>query len=35
VQIYVNDEHVRFRQDLDTPLRDGDQVYVTPLVMGG
>ena len=35
VNIYVNDEHVRFRQGLDTPLHDGDQVYVTPLVMGG
>jgi molybdopterin synthase sulfur carrier subunit len=35
VNVYVNDEHVRFRQGLQTPLRDGDQVYVVPLVMGG
>jgi len=35
VNIYVNDEHVRFRQGLQTPLHDGDQVYVVPLVMGG
>lgn len=35
VNIYVNDEHVRHRQDLQTPLRDGDQVYVTPIIMGG
>ena len=35
VQIYVNDEHVRFRQGLDTPLQDSDRVYITPTVMGG
>ena len=35
VMIYVNDVHVRFRQGLDTPLQDGDQVYVVPVVMGG
>ena len=35
VQIYVNDEHVRFRQGLRTPLRDGDWMYIVPLVMGG
>jgi len=35
VQIYVNDEHVRFRQGLETPLHDGDRVYIVPLVMGG
>jgi len=35
VNVYVNDEHVRFRQGLDTPLHDGDQVYVVPVIMGG
>jgi molybdopterin converting factor small subunit len=35
VNIYVNDEHVRFRQGLETPLQDGDVVYVTPVIMGG
>jgi molybdopterin converting factor small subunit len=35
VNIYVNDEHVRFRQGLETPLQDGDTVYVVPIVMGG
>ena len=35
VNFYVNDEHVRYRQGLQTPLRDGDQVYIVPLVMGG
>ena len=35
VNVYVNDEHIRFRQGLQTPLRDGDEVFVMPLVMGG
>jgi len=35
VSIYVNDRHVRFLQGLETPLRDGDEVYVLPIVMGG
>ena len=35
VNIYVNDEHVRFRQGLKTPLQDGDTVYVMPIIMGG
>lgn len=35
VNIYVNDEHVRFRQGLETPLQDGDTVYVMPIIMGG
>jgi adenylyltransferase/sulfurtransferase len=35
VQIYVNDEHVRFRQGLQTVLQPGDLVYVVPMVMGG
>jgi molybdopterin converting factor small subunit len=35
VNIYVNDEHVRFRQGLQTPLQEGDTVYVTPIIMGG
>jgi molybdopterin synthase sulfur carrier subunit len=35
VSVYVNDRHVRFLQGLETPLRDGDEVYVVPIVMGG
>jgi molybdopterin converting factor small subunit len=35
VIVYVNDVHVRFLQGTDTPLEDGDVVYVVPLVMGG
>jgi molybdopterin converting factor small subunit len=35
VSVYVNDRHVRFLQGLETPLREGDEVYVVPVVMGG
>jgi molybdopterin converting factor small subunit len=35
VMVYVNDVHIRLRQGVDTPLHDGDQVYVVPMVMGG
>ncbi len=35
VSVYVNDRHIRFLQGLETLLRDGDEVYVVPVVMGG
>jgi len=35
VNIYVNDEDVRFIQALETPLKDGDVVSILPAVAGG
>jgi molybdopterin synthase sulfur carrier subunit len=35
VNIYVNDEDVRFTGALDTALSDGDSVTVLPAVAGG
>ena len=35
VNIYVNDEDVRFIGGLEAPLADGDQVVVLPAVAGG
>jgi len=35
VSVYVNDRHVRYLQGLETPLQEGDEVYVVPIVMGG
>ena len=35
VNVYVNDEDVRFTGGLDTALSDGDQVVVLPAVAGG
>jgi len=35
VNVYVNDEDVRFTGGLDTSIADGDQVVVLPAVAGG
>jgi len=35
VNIYVNDEDVRFTGSLETTLKDGDVVTVLPAVAGG
>jgi molybdopterin synthase sulfur carrier subunit len=35
VNVYVNDEDVRFTGGLGTGLNDGDQVVVLPAVAGG
>jgi sulfur-carrier protein len=35
VNIYVNDEDVRFAGGLDAPVSDGDSVTILPAVAGG
>ena len=35
VNVYVNDEDVRFTGGLGTPLSDGDDVTILPAVAGG
>jgi sulfur-carrier protein len=35
VNVYVNDEDVRFTGSLETPLSDGDGVTILPAVAGG
>lgn len=35
VNVYVNDEDVRFLGGLEAPLGDGDEVVVLPAVAGG
>ena len=35
VNVYVNDEDVRFTGSLDAPLKDGDEVTILPAVAGG
>lgn len=35
VNVFVNDEDVRFRELLDTPVRDGDCVTIVPSIAGG
>ena len=35
VNVYVNDEDVRFTGSLETSLSDGDRVVILPAVAGG
>ncbi len=35
VNIYVNDEDIRFLQKLDTPIKDGDELSIVPAIAGG
>jgi len=35
LNVYVNDEDVRFTGSLDTALKDGDSVTILPAVAGG
>jgi len=35
VNIYVNDEDIRFLKNLDTPVKNGDEISIVPAVAGG
>jgi MoaD family protein len=35
VNIYVNDDDVRYLQGLDTPVPDGSEISILPAVAGG
>ena len=35
VNVYVNEEDIRFLDGTETPLRDGDSVTVVPAIAGG
>jgi len=35
VNIYLNDEDIRFIQGTDTPLKHGDEVSIIPAIAGG
>jgi MoaD family protein len=35
VNIYINDEDIRFMQSLDTPVSTGDVVSILPALAGG
>jgi molybdopterin synthase sulfur carrier subunit len=35
INIYVNDEDIRFIQNLETPLKEGDQISIIPAIAGG
>jgi MoaD family protein len=35
VNIFIKDEDIRFLQNLDTPVKDGDEVSIVPAIAGG
>jgi molybdopterin synthase sulfur carrier subunit len=35
VNVYVNEEDIRFLQGRDTPLKEGDEVSIIPAIAGG
>lgn len=35
VNIYANDEDIRFQDSLDTELSDGDELSIVPAIAGG
>jgi molybdopterin synthase sulfur carrier subunit len=35
INIYVNEEDIRFLTGKETPLKDGDQVSIIPAIAGG
>ena len=35
INIYVNDEDIRFLHNLNTSLRDGDRISIVPAIAGG
>lgn len=35
VNIYVNEEDIRFLQNKETPIKDGDEVSIIPAIAGG
>ena len=35
VNVYVNSEDIRFEQNEETPVKDGDEVSIIPAIAGG
>ena len=35
INIYVNDEDIRFLENLDTPITQGDELAIVPAIAGG
>ena len=35
VNIYLNDEDIRFAQGKETPVKDGDEISIIPAIAGG
>jgi molybdopterin synthase sulfur carrier subunit len=35
INVYLNDEDIRFLENLETPVKDGDAVMIVPAIAGG
>lgn len=35
VNVYLNDEDIRFLSNLETPVKDGDEISIVPAIAGG
>ncbi|HET6252390.1 MAG TPA: MoaD/ThiS family protein [Tepidisphaeraceae bacterium] len=35
VNVYLNDEDIRFLKNLETPIKDGDEISIVPAIAGG
>lgn len=35
VNIFLNDEDIRFLNEKDTPVKDGDEISIVPAIAGG
>ena len=35
VNVYVNEEDIRFHENQDTPLKEGDDISIIPAIAGG
>ncbi len=35
VNVYLNDEDIRFLSNLDTPVKEGDEISIVPAIAGG
>jgi molybdopterin converting factor small subunit len=33
--VFVNGDHIRYHDGLETVLEDGDEIYIVPLITGG
>ena len=33
--VFVNGEHIRYKDGMETDLQNGDEVYIIPLITGG
>lgn len=35
LNVFINGEHIRYRNGLDSMLEEGDEIYIVPLITGG